>query len=425
MGPDGNRRTLTRARGPGRRRRAPCDAGMPVRGAVVLAALAAAVIVVIIPELEPDHLQGPGLNAGADDYLVKPFDLAELSARIGSVAGRHAGNPNPIVTHGALDIDLAARRIHKGGCPVALTARECDRDGTRPWLPAGPGMTGPRSLQGRLALWLGLALMVLWVAAASVTALLARLDAAFQAERRFAANAARELRTPLAGAIAQAQRLQAETGDAETRARAARIEVTLKRLVGLSERLLQLARAEGGRLQRDHPADLRPVVRMITEDLARAAEPGRITLSLPQGPILSDLDPDAVAILLRNLVDNALRHGWPDTPVEVALRPDGTLTVANEGPVLPPEVPARLMIRFERAGAGAERSGLGLAIVAAIAERTGHVLRLCAPQAVQPTGFEAVFAPADAARPAGQPGDRGLRGSVTPSDQGGSASRPR
>jgi two-component system OmpR family response regulator len=56
-----------------------------------------------------------GLNAGADDYLVKPFDLSELSARIGSVARRYTGNPNPIVTHGALDVDLAARSIRRDG----------------------------------------------------------------------------------------------------------------------------------------------------------------------------------------------------------------------------------------------------------------------------------------------------------------------
>ena len=65
-----------------------------------------------------------GLNAGADDYLVKPFDLAELSARIGSVARRYTGNPNPIIPHGALDIDLAARTIRRSGKPVQLTARE-------------------------------------------------------------------------------------------------------------------------------------------------------------------------------------------------------------------------------------------------------------------------------------------------------------
>jgi two-component system OmpR family response regulator len=65
-----------------------------------------------------------GLNAGADDYMVKPFDLAELSARIGSVARRYTGNPNPIVRLGPLDIDLAARTIHKNGNVVPVTARE-------------------------------------------------------------------------------------------------------------------------------------------------------------------------------------------------------------------------------------------------------------------------------------------------------------
>ncbi|MBN2739976.1 MAG: response regulator transcription factor [Rhodobacteraceae bacterium] len=65
-----------------------------------------------------------GLNAGADDYLVKPFDLAELSARIGSVARRYTGNPNPIIRHGALDIDLAAHSVRRDRKTVALTARE-------------------------------------------------------------------------------------------------------------------------------------------------------------------------------------------------------------------------------------------------------------------------------------------------------------
>ncbi len=59
-----------------------------------------------------------GLNSGADDYLVKPFDLAELSARIGSVARRYSGNPNPLITHDTLEIDLAARSIRKQGQPV-------------------------------------------------------------------------------------------------------------------------------------------------------------------------------------------------------------------------------------------------------------------------------------------------------------------
>jgi two-component system, OmpR family, response regulator len=80
--------------------------------------------VIILTALDQVSDRIEGLNAGADDYLVKPFDLSELSARIGSVARRYTGNPNPIVTHGALEIDLAARSIRRDGKPVQLTARE-------------------------------------------------------------------------------------------------------------------------------------------------------------------------------------------------------------------------------------------------------------------------------------------------------------
>ncbi|MBB5221643.1 two-component system OmpR family response regulator [Amaricoccus macauensis] len=80
--------------------------------------------VIILTALDQVSDRIEGLNAGADDYLVKPFDLAELSARIGAVARRYTGNPNPLVSHGSLDIDLAARSIRREGRPVALTARE-------------------------------------------------------------------------------------------------------------------------------------------------------------------------------------------------------------------------------------------------------------------------------------------------------------
>lgn len=80
--------------------------------------------VIILTALDQVSDRIDGLNAGADDYLVKPFDLAELSARIGSVARRYTGNPNPIITHGTLEIDRAAKSIRRAGKPVALTARE-------------------------------------------------------------------------------------------------------------------------------------------------------------------------------------------------------------------------------------------------------------------------------------------------------------
>lgn len=80
--------------------------------------------VIILTALDQVSDRIEGLNAGADDYLVKPFDLDELSARIGSVARRYTGNPNPLIKIGGLEIDLAARSVRKDGKSVALTARE-------------------------------------------------------------------------------------------------------------------------------------------------------------------------------------------------------------------------------------------------------------------------------------------------------------
>ena len=65
-----------------------------------------------------------GLNAGADDYLVKPFDLEELSARVAAVARRYASQPNPERTFGQVSIDTANRRVSLEGEPLALSSRE-------------------------------------------------------------------------------------------------------------------------------------------------------------------------------------------------------------------------------------------------------------------------------------------------------------
>ena len=227
--------------------------------------------------------------------------------------------------------------------------------------------------------------------AGTLNSLLDRLRHAFEAERSFAANAAHELRTPLAGAIAQTQRLRSETSDPAIEARAADIEATLKRLTRLSERLMQLARAEGGQLRLDRSADLRAVARIVADDLGRSGAADRIRLQVPDIPVMSDIDPDAFAILCRNLVENALRHGAPGGPVTVTLSVDGELAVANDGPAVPREALDRLTGRFERAGASSEGSGLGLAIVAAIADRIGSPLRLTSPRPGSTSGFEAAL----------------------------------
>lgn len=65
-----------------------------------------------------------GLNAGADDYLVKPFDLEELSARVGAVSRRYVGNPNPSITLGSLTVDLVARTVDGADGELRLSQRE-------------------------------------------------------------------------------------------------------------------------------------------------------------------------------------------------------------------------------------------------------------------------------------------------------------
>lgn len=80
--------------------------------------------VIILTAHDQVSIRITGLNAGADDYLAKPFNLSELSARIAAVSRRYAGNPNPLITLGDLEIDNAARSIYRAGRAITLTARE-------------------------------------------------------------------------------------------------------------------------------------------------------------------------------------------------------------------------------------------------------------------------------------------------------------
>jgi len=100
----------------------PDGRGLDFLRAARLAGDATPVIILTARDQISDRIAG--LNAGADDYLVKPFDLSELSARVGAVARRYSGNPNPLVRLGDLTVDLAARSIHRAGRIIGLTARE-------------------------------------------------------------------------------------------------------------------------------------------------------------------------------------------------------------------------------------------------------------------------------------------------------------
>lgn len=205
----------------------------------------------------------------------------------------------------------------------------------------------------------------------AVNVLLDRLRRALEAERSLTANAAHELRTPIAGALAQTQRLIADLDHAAHRARAADIEAALLRLARLTEKLLQLAKAEGGNLRSEAEHDLRTIFPLVLADFPEA---NRFEINLPQQPILSNVDIDVFAIALRNLVENALKHGPPGEPIQVMLEEDGALLVTNGGPPITAEQFSRLCRRFEQGVALSDGAGLGLAIISAIAGGLGGTL---------------------------------------------------
>lgn len=238
----------------------------------------------------------------------------------------------------------------------------------------------------------------------AVNQLIDRLRRALEAERSFTANSAHELRTPLAAALAQTQRLIAETKDTAAWERAQQIEMALRRLSHLSEKLMQLARAEGGRLQSEEMADIASVLRMVVDEMRRGpAAVGRIVLNIRTAPVFARIDTDAFAILARNLIENGIKHGAPNAPVAVTLSDDGGLTVSNGGPPVPPDVLARLSRPFERGHTDAEGSGLGLTIANVIASGLGGELVLTSPLPGRRSGFQARFSARK--KPTSEPSD--------------------
>lgn len=199
----------------------------------------------------------------------------------------------------------------------------------------------------------------------SLDSYLRRIAGLLAAERDFAANAAHELRTPVATARAEAQNLAARlpgpAGDA--RPEVGRIIAALDRITALTERLLQLSRAESGVGLSRAPVDLTRLLPLVLADVAPV--PGR-GLRYDDGDLDSAVvqgDADGLAILIRNLVDNALRHGTGE--VRVTLAPGPRLSVTN--PVAPG---ARFRHdRLDR-GPGSAGTGLGLTIAARLAEQS-------------------------------------------------------
>jgi two-component system sensor histidine kinase QseC len=212
---------------------------------------------------------------------------------------------------------------------------------------------------------------------AALDRLFARVRSSIEGERRFTADAAHELRTPIAALRAQAQVARAASDDA-TRAHALDgVIVGCDRAARLVEQLLTLARLEPGEAIRAGRFGLHALAREVLADLAPAAIARDIDLALDEGgEIFVAGDASLVTILLRNVVDNAIRYSPTGTSVRVTVARAGDgrgcLTVTDQGPGVPAEERQRLGERFyRREGETATGSGLGLSIVRRIAELHG------------------------------------------------------
>jgi two-component system, OmpR family, sensor kinase len=208
--------------------------------------------------------------------------------------------------------------------------------------------------------------------------LLRRLNDASQAQRIFVADAAHELRTPLAALKLQLQAARRDgtlQGDGQV---LERLEGRLNRIIHLAHQLLTMAREDANRAASVAPMSLRRLAETSVSDLSLLAEARHIDLGLEaQGDGSDDYavlgDHHALGILLNNLIDNAIRHTPESGKVDVVLMRDERgvgLDVVDTGAGIAPEELARVFDRFYRgAGAQGSGSGLGLAIASSIAAR--------------------------------------------------------
>jgi signal transduction histidine kinase len=208
------------------------------------------------------------------------------------------------------------------------------------------------------------------------------------ARRAFVSTASHELRTPLTMLQGTMELLEEDIrsgrldeDDALRQVSVARTE--LDRLSALAGELLDLSRLDAAVPLRSEPVELGEIVRAIAAEFElRARERATsIVATLPDGPCWGRGDPDAVARVVRILLDNALRYGPPGAPVRVEAHVRGihaAIEVADEGNGIPPEERDRIFERFHRGAAAGSTGGfgLGLAIGRELARRMGGELEV-------------------------------------------------
>lgn len=227
--------------------------------------------------------------------------------------------------------------------------------------------------------------------AQTLNQLMQRLKAALESERQFTANSAHELRTPLAAAAVQLDVLGQSLVNDEQRQRLHTVRQLLQRLQTLSEKLLQLARAESGIAFKRSEVALGPLLQLVCQDL-QWRTPLPLELQLPPSPVVVLGDVDALGIVLGNLLENAIKYATPDSTIRITVTASPVLVrINNDCEPLSAEVLGRLHERFYRARPDHRGAGLGLSIVRALLEPTDITLDIQSPASGSSRGFEVVL----------------------------------
>ena len=226
---------------------------------------------------------------------------------------------------------------------------------------------------------------------AAVNRLLERLERALATERQFAANSAHELRTPIAAVLAQMQLLSAQIAGTQHAERAARIVNQIKGLSSLAEKLLQLSRAGAGVGTLRERVDILTVLQVLVDEFRRREDVGDrlvVTAECPDEFIVQG-ELDVLGITLRNLIENAVRYGAPDEPIEIVVERGRQIRLLNGGAPVPSETLETLKKPFVRGSSVGAGGGLGLAIVDSVMKQIGGSLTLISPVLGRGSGFEA------------------------------------
>ncbi len=209
----------------------------------------------------------------------------------------------------------------------------------------------------------------------TIDGLLARLDGAFDAQRRFVANASHELRTPLTVSRAMLEVALADPSLelASLRAICEEVLAAQEHQEQLIEALLTLARSQRG-IERREPVDLARIVGEVLQARGPDVAARGLAINVSLAPALVLGDQRLIERMVSNLVDNAIRHNVPNGRVDVAVDSGSgrvVLKVANSGPMVPDDQVDRLLQPFQRLesgpATGGDGLGLGLSIVAAVA----------------------------------------------------------